>query len=92
MICEKCKANMNWFSEDSVQGWVCSSCEWNLITTNINKIYEDMTEYVTVHTYGANCNRIQPIYNSPLAKGWILHYHYLFLRTLQQVQSTTCEQ
>lgn len=45
MICEKCKANINWFSEDSVQGWVCSSCEWNLITTNINEIYEDMTEY-----------------------------------------------
>ena len=27
---------------------------------------------VTVHTYGANSNGIQPIYNSPSAKGWIL--------------------
>lgn len=35
MICEKCKADMNWFSEDSVQGWVCSNCGWNLMTTNI---------------------------------------------------------
>ncbi|MDE7425220.1 MAG: hypothetical protein K2N51_16290 [Lachnospiraceae bacterium] len=26
---------------------------------------------VTVHTYGANCNGIQPICNSPLAKDWI---------------------
>ena len=25
-----------------------------------------------VHTYGANSNGIQPIYNSPSAKGWIL--------------------
>lgn len=36
---------MNWFSENSVQGWVCSSCGWNLITTNINEMYEGMTEY-----------------------------------------------
>ncbi len=27
---------------------------------------------VIVHTYGANSNGIQPIYNLPLAKGWIL--------------------
>lgn len=36
---------MKWFSEDSVQGWVCSNCGWNLMTTNIDEIYEDITEY-----------------------------------------------
>lgn len=45
MECEKCKANMSWFSKDSVRGWSCSSCGWNLVTTNISEIYEDMTEY-----------------------------------------------
>ena len=28
--------------------------------------------YPLQFTPGANCNRIQPIYNSPSAKGWIL--------------------
>ncbi len=55
MICEKCKADMNWFSENSVQGWVCSVCGWNLMTTNIDKIYEDMTEY---SIYIKNMNEI----------------------------------
>lgn len=45
MVCEKCQSNMKWFSESSVQGWLCTTCGWNVITTNINKIYEDMTEY-----------------------------------------------
>lgn len=36
---------MNWFVKDSAQGWMCPSCGWNLMTTNINEIYEDITEY-----------------------------------------------
>lgn len=55
MICEKCKANMNWFSEGSIQGWVCSNCGWNLMTTNIDEIYEDTIEY---SIYIKNMNEI----------------------------------
>lgn len=55
MICEKCKANMNWFSEGSVQGWMCSNCGWNLMTTNIDEIYEDTVEY---SIYIKNINEI----------------------------------
>lgn len=45
MVCEKCKAAVNWFSEDFVQGWRCPDCGWSLVTTNIDRIYEDITEY-----------------------------------------------
>ena len=45
MICEKCNANMKWLKKDSVQGWICSKCGWNFITTNIDDIYEDTKEY-----------------------------------------------
>lgn len=45
MICEKCQSNMSWFTEDSVQGWMCLNCGWNLITTKIDMICEDITEY-----------------------------------------------
>lgn len=45
MACEKCKANMHWFSEGSIQGWVCSNCGQSVITTNISEVYEDTTEY-----------------------------------------------
>lgn len=55
MICENCKANMNWFSENSVQGWVCLNCGWNLMTTNIDEIYEDITEY---SLYIKNVNKV----------------------------------
>lgn len=36
---------MNWFSDDSVQGWICPSCRWNIITTYIEEISADETEY-----------------------------------------------
>lgn len=55
MICEKCQANMNWFLEGSAQGWVCSNCGWNLMTTNIDEIYEDTIEY---SIYIKNVNEI----------------------------------
>lgn len=63
MICEKCKTDMNWFSEDSVQGWVCSNCGWNLITTNIDEIYEDITEYSVYikNMNGVNNEKIKSI-------------------------------
>ncbi len=45
MICEKCNKNMIQIDENSVQGWRCPHCGWNILTTRIDKIYEDMTEY-----------------------------------------------
>lgn len=45
MRCEKCNENMNWFFEGSIQGWLCSGCGWNLVTTYIDVIYNDTTEY-----------------------------------------------
>lgn len=45
MRCEKCNENMNWFLEGSIQGWLCPGCGWNLVTTYIDVIYNDMTEY-----------------------------------------------
>lgn len=45
MICEKCQSKMSWFTEDSVQGWKCLNCGWNLITTKIDMICGDVTEY-----------------------------------------------
>lgn len=45
MICEKCKANMTKVIKDSIQGWACSNCGWSMLTTYIDKIYEDDTEY-----------------------------------------------
>lgn len=45
MICNKCKRNMIEISKDSVRGWFCPYCGWNILTTNIDKIYDDTTEY-----------------------------------------------
>ena len=45
MRCEKCNENMNWFFEGSIQGWLCSGCGWNLVTTYIDVINNDTTEY-----------------------------------------------
>lgn len=45
MECEKCKARMNWRKEGSTQGWWCPICEWNMVTTYIEDIDLDMTEY-----------------------------------------------
>ena len=56
LICEKCNANMNWFSEDSVQGWICHNCGWNLITTDIGEIYKDTVEYSVYIKNGGKVN------------------------------------
>ena len=31
--------------ENSVQGWSCPVCGWGTLTTYIDKIHQDMTEY-----------------------------------------------
>ncbi len=45
MICERCRAKMNWKVDGSIQGWFCSVCGWSVITTYIDDINLDMTEY-----------------------------------------------
>jgi len=45
MVCEKCKKMMKLGSENSTQGWKCDSCGWNIVTTYIDEIEIDETEY-----------------------------------------------
>lgn len=45
MLCEKCKTDMLHVCENSVQGWSCPTCGWGILTTHIDKIYQDITEY-----------------------------------------------
>lgn len=45
MLCEKCKTNMIHVCENSVQGWSCPVCGGGFLTTYIDKIHQDMTEY-----------------------------------------------
>lgn len=45
MICEKCMQEMIWSVEGSTQGWKCPMCGWNIITTFIDEINVDETEY-----------------------------------------------
>lgn len=45
MLCEKCKSNMIYVQENSVQGWSCPVCGRGTLTTYIDKTHQDMTEY-----------------------------------------------
>lgn len=45
MVCEKCKAELTWRIEGATQGWWCPVCGWNAVTTYIDEIHADMTEY-----------------------------------------------
>lgn len=45
MVCEKCKRKMHWSIKGSTQGWRCPNCGWNIITTHIDEIITDETEY-----------------------------------------------
>lgn len=45
MTCEKCFAKMNRIRELSVQGWLCPNCGWNILTTFLDDIFTDVTEY-----------------------------------------------
>ena len=79
MLCEKCKTNMIHVHENSVQGWSCPVCGWGTLTTYIDKIHQDMTEYsiytksianidkdkikVIAHIAGVNYIAAQHFYN-----------------------------
>ena len=45
MCCEKCKEKMNWYIKGTTQGWICPACGWNIVTTHIDEIDADETEY-----------------------------------------------
>ena len=45
MLCENCHAEMNYRIDGSIQGLWCPTCGWNIITTYIDDIHRDMTEY-----------------------------------------------
>lgn len=45
MTCEKCMREMYWTIEGATQGWRCPDCGWSIITTYIDPIYSDVTEY-----------------------------------------------
>lgn len=45
MVCEKCKHQMVYQRKNSVQGWSCPICGWSILTTYIDEIYQDTTEY-----------------------------------------------
>lgn len=36
---------MNWSIEGATQGWRCPACGWNIITTYVDEINVDETEY-----------------------------------------------
>lgn len=54
--CQKCNANMYETCNDSIQGWVCPGCGWNVVTTKIDKIYEDTTEYRVYMKHAGDIN------------------------------------
>lgn len=45
MLCEKCKNKMYWRIQGSTQGWICPACGWGIVTTYIDEIDADETEY-----------------------------------------------
>lgn len=47
MLCEKCKGKMDRVVDPAhaTQGWICSVCGWGAVTTYIEEIYCDATEY-----------------------------------------------
>lgn len=45
MLCDKCKTNMIRVCETSAQGWSCPVCGWGTLTTYIDGMHQDMTEY-----------------------------------------------
>lgn len=61
MVCEKCKAEMIWSIQGATQGWRCPTCGWNIITTYIDKLNADATEYslYVVNTSEINNEKIK---------------------------------
>lgn len=45
MLCKVCKRSMIPVRRDSVQGWSCPDCGWGVLTTYIDEIDIDMTDY-----------------------------------------------
>lgn len=45
MKCEECKRNLIYKIEGSTQGWGCPVCGGNVVTTYIDEIIADNTEY-----------------------------------------------
>lgn len=45
MLCEKCKTEMVAVCATGVQGWSCPNCGWGVLTTYVDEIYLDTTEY-----------------------------------------------
>lgn len=60
MVCEKCKNQMVHQCENSVQGWSCPICGWSILTTYIDEIYQDTTEY-SVFIKNETCIDIEKI-------------------------------
>lgn len=58
MICEKCEVEMNWSIEGSTQGLRCPLCGlWGLVTTHIDEICVDDTEYSLYLRKGSEINK-----------------------------------
>ncbi len=45
MQCGQCRTQMETFREENVQGCRCPKCGWEIVTTYIDEIYLDTTEY-----------------------------------------------
>lgn len=43
--CEICGGEMEYRRDETTQGWYCTNCGWNVVTSYIEPIYEDVTTY-----------------------------------------------
>lgn len=43
--CEICGGKMEYRRDETTQGWYCTNCDWNVVTSYIEPIYEDVTIY-----------------------------------------------
>lgn len=69
MICEKCEVEMNWSIDGSTQGMRCPLCgSWGLVTSYIDEIYVDDTEYSLYLRKGAEINKEKVMFVAKIAK------------------------
>lgn len=63
MKCERCSSEMDFFQDNSTQGWDCSECGWSIVTSNIGAIGSDITIYsIYIHKMDEiNTNHIKLI-------------------------------
>lgn len=45
VICDKCEHEMRYKKEGSSHGWFCDYCGWNVVTSFMEPIYEDVEIY-----------------------------------------------